>query len=334
MGYFYKNTPVRHGIRQSIRLLDLFAGCGGMSQGFDRVGYTTVKVVENNPIAIETYSTNMLNHPIYPGDVTEFLRRCESNDDYRKLHGRIDHLHASPPCQGYSGANRLGGTNDQANINLTSSFLDAVRIFRPVTATFENVVGMWKRKHQHHLKNILAGLLDLGYQVRLSELIACDYGDPQARPRLFIFCARNFAVLPSLPTKIYGALPLIPVVTVKDVLERYLHLSDKERNSLPNMKGSKTTLKAGQHGVVQLDADRPCATLRASSTPPLHYSQDRCITVREAASLQSFPPTFVICGSIREQYRQIGNTVPVKLATAVARCVRDALEYEFVQESE
>ena len=73
-----------------------------------------------------------------------------------------------------------------------------------------------------------------------------------------------------------------------------------------------------------------CApTIRASSVTPFHYSEDRCINVREAACLQSFPVDYEFVGSLVSQYRQVGNAVPVELSTAVAQSVRQILLHEY-----
>jgi DNA (cytosine-5)-methyltransferase 1 len=73
-----------------------------------------------------------------------------------------------------------------------------------------------------------------------------------------------------------------------------------------------------------------CApTIRASSVTPFHFSEDRCINVREAACLQSFPVDYEFVGSLGSQYRQVGNAVPVELSTAVAQSVRQILLHEY-----
>ena len=99
-----------------------------------------------------------------------------------------------------------------------------------------------------------------------------------------------------------------------------------------NMNARKTSLQPGQHGLVRLDPNSLAPAIRASSIPPFHYSQDRCINVREAACLQSFPTDYVFHGDIRSQYRQVGNAVPIELATAIAQSIRQILIYEYEQE--
>jgi DNA (cytosine-5)-methyltransferase 1 len=253
-----------------------------------------------------------------------------TKEELRQLKKDGSHLHTSPPCQGFSGANRNGGQNDRANNDLSLTFVDGVKLLQPPTASFENVMGMWRRKHVHYLKYIVAGLMKLGYQVRCCPLKACDYGDPQKRERLFIFASRGSIPLPRTPTKTHGEeRGLLPYVTVKDTLVTYQHLSDAEKAQIPNMSGRSTSLKVGQHGLVQLDPDGLAPAVRAKSVPPIHYDGARCINVREAAALQSFPSNYVFCGKLQEQYQQVGNAVPVELASAIARSIRQSAMFYY-----
>jgi C-5 cytosine-specific DNA methylase len=168
-GYIYQpldNPPRRQGLRKGpIRVLDLFAGAGGMHQGFKRVpGFQTAKVVEMNELSVKTFQSNNPGVSVYAGDVRKFLQEARDPQIRKKL-GVIDHIHASPPCQGFSCANIWGGKNDEANNNLSLVWIDAIRQFRPKTASFENVGGMWRNKHFHYLRFIMKELLALGYQV-------------------------------------------------------------------------------------------------------------------------------------------------------------------------
>jgi DNA (cytosine-5)-methyltransferase 1 len=193
------------------------------------------------------------------------------------------------------------------------------------TAVFENVVGIWDKKNRHYLFNIAKEIMKLGYQVRCTVLYACNYGDPQKRPRMFMFIAKNNVPMPYIPPATHGSDPhLWPYVTVKDALSGIA-----ADGTLPNVQGRETKLKPDQHGHIRLDANDVAPTLRCSGCMPFHYSEDRLITVREGASLQSFPLDYMFHGSVRSQYRQVGNAVPVELSTAVAQTFRNVLLYEY-----
>jgi hypothetical protein len=186
-GYFYNNKPHRKGPRMCFNLLEIFVGAGGMSLGYHNAGrFKTKLAIDNNPDALLTLKTNFNGINVFEGDAKDFLIYLES-DIGRKMIGRIDHVHISPPCQGFSGANISGGKNDKANNELSMLIVDFVRVTKCTTAVFENVLGMWRRKHVQYVKNICKELLKLGYQVRCTQLKAFGYGDPQKRARFFIF---------------------------------------------------------------------------------------------------------------------------------------------------
>ena len=328
-GYFYdRNELMLRRIKRrsgSIRSLECFVGAGGSLQGYKNVGFETICAIDNDHDAIATLK---LNHPelnTYEGDIKDFK-------EHVGVIGGIDHIHWSSPCQDFSQANRsLNGSNqvvgnrDRADLSLL--LVDYVQLKRPLTAVFENVCGIYQRKNVHYLKNITKRLMQLGYQVRCTVSKACDYGDPQKRPRFFMFISRNNIPMPSIPAPTHGDSPnLWPYVTTKEALDRV-------NDSLPNMQGRTSSLLP-QHGVIRLKPHECAPTIRAGSVTPFHYSKDRCINVREAATLQSFPLDYKFIGSLSSQYKQVGNAVPVELASAVAQSIKQVLMYEYKEEEE
>mmetsp|Transcript_13747 Transcript_13747/g.28298 ORF Transcript_13747/g.28298 Transcript_13747/m.28298 type:complete len:104 (+) Transcript_13747:65-376(+) len=95
------------------------------------------------------------------------------------------------------------------------------------------------------------------------------------------------------------------------------------------MKGRVIKTKPGQHGVVRLMPHDTALTIRARSVPPYHYSAERCISVREAACLQSFPLDWKFCGNLTSQYRLVGNAMPVELSSAIAHSIIQVLKYDY-----
>jgi site-specific DNA-cytosine methylase len=187
-------------------------------------------------------------------------------------------------------------------------------------------------------------------------LTACDYGDPQKRERLFIFAAHKAAILPSIPPKTHGddsAVHQHPYVTAREALYGLEpspssgdSSDDSSResgdDSLLDSKAAAPTNATTGDSPVQLQADSPAFTVRASKAP-MHFDQNRSLTVREAGALQSFPADFEFCcagtnnsnnHTKASQYRQIGNAVPVEMATAVARSIRQSLLYYYPSSSE
>lgn len=173
-------------------------------------------------------------------------------------------------------------------------------------------------------------LLEAGYQFRGVIIRASHYGDPQNRDRMFIIAAKRGRRLPKFPEPTHGASSdLDPYVSVKQALED-LALVEPEgegENGLVELRdGSFTTDhsccgKAIKAESKKLTAAEPSHTVMKSNGIE-HYSLERNLTVRELARLQSFPDSYEFCGSATQKKGQIGNAVPVKLATAIAKSIR------------
>jgi site-specific DNA-cytosine methylase len=298
-GYFYdRNKPTKTARRKDLRTLELFAGAGGSLIGYCDEGFVTVLAVEKDSDAISTLKSNNPNVPVLQTCVKDFLR------DYDRLHcllGRIDHIHFSSPCQDFSRANRYQHSRrDRADLTLL--LLDFVKKTSCATAAFENVEGIFSRNNISYLKKLSMGLIRLGYQMRCSILRACDYGDAQIRPRCVMLIAKNGVPIPTWPAKTHGLDPnLEPFVSVEDAFRGCLNDSANH----PNMIGRVSNLEEGQHGVVRLHRSQVAPTIRCGGAIPLHFEEDRCITVREAACLQSIPLDYKISGNLTSKFLHV-----------------------------
>lgn len=210
----------------------------------------------------------------------------------------------------------------------TLLFVKAIKHFRPKTATFENVPTLVLEDYKVYLQSIVSGLLKLSYQVRVHILNSSSYGDPQNRRRLIIMTARGDCRLPDMPSPTHGIGPgLLPIKTCKDAIQIFeKHDPSKSGTALIGTEiifnhNSPWLKSAKKETDYELMEDTPSRTVLASARPHLHYNGCRFISVREAACLQSFPIKYRFYGSLSQQYAQVGNAVPVKLATAVARSV-------------
>lgn len=315
--------------RPELRLIEGFAGAGGMHLGYEEEGFTTVQAIEYNDAAVTTFKHNNPGVPVYHGDIQEFIRQME-DDDFRTNMGRIDVIHTSSPCQGFSKANRNGGQNDDANNRLSYTFVDLLRLTDALVGTFENVEGMWTKKGMPYLRKILVDCIALGYQVRVKILRCCDYGDVQKRPRLIIIAAKHYVPMPPHPAHTHGPGKL-PYVTTKNVLAPLCR--ENLRGSFPNMEdvGPKN-FNEGES--IQLVAHSFSPAVLAKGSEIFHYEEHRPLNMRERAALQSFPYNYEFLGTQTEQKRQIGNAVPVELSRAIARTVRDSLRYGYIEEIE
>lgn len=159
----------------------------------------------------------------------------------------------------------------------------------------------------------------------MSVLTSSAYGDAQKRKRVILWCSRGDILLPQMPTRTHGP-GLLAVATTESaiqILEGHRASNEGGSGSIA-VKGAVihnhlcTSMQPTQDDYV-LPADEPARTVLAKSRPSVHYARHRFLTVRECACLQSFPAEYQFFGSMDQQYKQVGNAVPVKMATAIAR---------------
>lgn len=164
------------------RMIDLFAGCGGLSLGMEQAGFTTVFANEINPKLFSTYlhNRNLSQDSYFQGDINDLNKNI---NQYKKQIGKIDLVCGGPPCQGFSMANRQRILDDPRN-TLYKAYLEFLSKTRPKFFVMENVKGMSKK-----IDEILEDFnlyLDGDYTYSYSLLNAKDFGIPQNRERFFI----------------------------------------------------------------------------------------------------------------------------------------------------
>ncbi|CAJ1944249.1 unnamed protein product [Cylindrotheca closterium] len=315
------------------RTLELFSGAGGMSQGLLAAGVDVRWAVEKDGHAVGTLRGNLSKR-----HKTNFFRECvyhfldKSKSREYKAYPRqdeVDHIHASPPCQGVSRANRYGGKDDKNNNKLSFALVEAVRHFRPKTATYENVMGLATKAHRQILFGMIADLCALNFQVRLCVLDASEYGDAQVRKRIIIFAADETMLLPPRPPPTHGdERHMHNVRTVGDAIGALSDITADDKGCVTiqgieiedHCAPQSKNLNEDHPDNTKLSADRPAPTVM-SQNRFIHYKLNRYLSVREYASLQSFPLTWTFCGSEDQKFRQIGNAVPVHMATRIAESV-------------
>ncbi|MCF7551530.1 DNA cytosine methyltransferase [Pseudonocardia sp. WMMC193] len=343
-------------------LIDLFAGCGGMTAGFVRAGFTPVFAVEHDLHAAATYAANFGEHHVHWGDIAEV-------PDERIP--RADVVIGGPPCQGFS---NLGSKDvDDPRNQLWKQFLRFVQVARPQVFVIENVDRFRSSPEFALLLDEAAGGMIADYELAHAHLLAADYGVPQRRTRTIVIGSRIGPVDHPAPTRArgrwrtvretIGALPARTATTaLPDArtsvfgesvpgtfkwldlhfgrtptplsLQRYAHIPpgggrfDLPDELLPRCWREKRTGTTDVMG--RMHWDQPSLTIRTEFFKPekgryLHPDQDRVVTHLEAALLQGFPEDFAWCGSKIRIARQIGNAVPVGLAAAIAGHVRERL---------
>ncbi|KPJ15240.1 DNA (cytosine-5)-methyltransferase 1 [Papilio machaon] len=190
-----------------LRTLDIFAGCGGLSEGLHRSGVAECKwAVENVEAAAHAYSLNNRNCTVYNEDCNALLKDVMSGATHSKgglrlpMQGEVELLCGGPPCQGFSGMNRFN-SREYSNFknSLVASYLSYCDYYRPKYFILENVRNFVAFKKGMVLKLTLRALLDMGYQCTFGILQAGNYGVPQTRRRLIILAAAPGYKLPMYP---------------------------------------------------------------------------------------------------------------------------------------
>ena len=175
-----------------MRIIDLFAGCGGLSKGFEMAGFEIPGFVEFWDPAIKTHKRNFPNSILLGKDITEI-----SNDDIKDIQnkiGKIDGIVGGPPCQGFSTIGKRD-KNDPRN-SLFKDFLRFVDVLEPKFFLMENVRGILSTKTQENefvIEIIINEFEKLGYKADFKLLNAADYGVPQMRNRVFVFGSKKGA---------------------------------------------------------------------------------------------------------------------------------------------
>lgn len=183
-----------------MKSLDLFAGAGGMTLGFQNAGIESIGAIEIDRFAAETFAYNFPNVPIYNRDISSF-----SEDEIKLLFSGVDIIAGGPPCQGFSVAGPSQyGIIDKRN-TLIMEFYRFISILKPMYCVLENVKGILNGKmnaSQKALNTYRGELKKIGYETKVFVLQAADFGVPQYRERVVVIgCLEEGKI----PDEIVGA---------------------------------------------------------------------------------------------------------------------------------
>ena len=294
--------------------------------------------VDNNETACDTLRRNFPESRVRTSDLSTYHKMLKSGQI--KLSSSIILSIGGPPCQAFSRVNTSGGINDVTNANVMLEFGEVAKFVEPPFVAMENVPGLLDDARVHgtnntknsYLKQVISGLIDKGYSVRICKVVASDFGDPTKRERVIMLAAKKGWKLPSRPTPTHGDREgLAPVVTCSDALKdlEIDPVSDDGRVVLSDGREvwghfeEKTNLTEKYEGYESLKANEPAITIRKKN-PVKHYLLNRFITILERARLMSFPDNYIFEGTHQDCCDQIGNAVPVKLAEAIGRTVMES----------
>ncbi|MCI9242405.1 MAG: DNA cytosine methyltransferase [Lawsonibacter sp.] len=348
------------------KVIDLFAGVGGLSLGFENCGFDVVLANEYDESIAAAYKANHKGTRMIVGDITSL----DLEKTFGPYQGQIDVVIGGPPCQGFSQKGQRKTIHDERNF-LFKYYVRVVELVKPRYFVMENVPNLLTAEKGYFRKEIEELFNSMGYQLKMGILNASDYGVPQNRRRAVIIGKQGGAA-PGLPK------PRNITVTIWDAISDLAYLSsgegeeEQEYRGKPRseyqkkLRGGSGTLRnhvATRHSRLALERlamippnagkevlpeehltrsiysgtwtrmrkDEISVTITTRFDTPssgkfTHPFLDRAITVREAARIQSFPDSFRFVGSKGSQMKQVGNAVPPLLAGAIAEVVMNDLK--------
>lgn len=323
-----------------MQFIEVCAGCGGLSTGFMRAGFTPLLLNELQKTFCQTLRKNHPGVNIIEGSMLDL--------DLTPYRGRVDVLQGGVPCQAFSQAGERRGLDD-ARGQLIVQFNRLINDCEPKMFLVENVKGLITHNNGRTLRDVIAMFENGGkYRVYHKLLNAKDYNVPQKRERVFIVgvlssIAREFTfpeksdrvvllrdVLVDVPPSLGATYPAHKAEVMELVPEGGCWIDLPEDVQRAYMGGAFAT-GGGKRGMARrLSMNEPCLTLTTSpcqkQTERCHPTETRPLTVREYARIQTFPDSYIFEGSMANQYKQIGNAVPVNLAYAMACQIRNFLD--------
>ena len=325
--------------KKEIRVVELFAGAGGLALGLERAGLKTVLLNEIDEDCVKTLSKNRPHWNIIGGDIRKV--------DFTKIDADV--VTGGFPCQAFSYAGKRLGFNDVRG-TLFFEFARVIKEVQPKIFLAENVAGLKSHDKGRTLNTMLEILKSLDYDVKYKVLNAVNYSVPQKRQRIVIIGTRkgiNFE-FPKEHDKIVNLREALKDVP-KSQGTKYSESRKKVLDLIPQggswvnlpidvqkeFMGKSFFSGGGKRGMARrISWNEPCLTLTTSpsqkQTERCHPEETRPFTVREYARIQTFPDDWNFEGSVSSQYKQIGNAVPVKLAEEVGKQVIKALkEFNF-----
>ena len=179
------------------KMIDLFAGVGGLSLGFEQEGFETVIANEYDPSIADAYIKNRKNPNMIVADIT----KLPIHETFGKYNGIVDLCIGGPPCQGYSQKGQRKTINDPRNF-LFKYFVNVVKEVSPKYFVMENVPNLLTAENGFFKNELTSLFTELGYTINAQVLCASDYGVPQNRHRAFIIGKKGKDQIVAMPEKL------------------------------------------------------------------------------------------------------------------------------------
>ena len=349
-------------------VIDLFAGVGGLSLGFEKQGFEVLIANEyDNSIEAE-----YIENDKYTKMIVVYIPSLGLKEVFGSYTGKIDVVIGGPPCQGFSQKGQRKTIHDERNF-LFKYYVAVVELVKPKYFVMENVPNLLTAEGGYFFKEIEELFNKMGYSLEHGVLNASDYGVPQNRRRAIIIGKLN-GVAPKLPelqnekVTIWDAISDLAYLQSGEGTDKQEYRNAPESDYQKLLRGDSTTLYnhiATKHSPLALERlamippnagkevlpkehltksiysgtwtrmrkDEISVTITTRFDTPssgkfTHPFLDRAITVREAARIQSFPDDFRFVGNKGSQMKQVGNAVPPLLAAAIAKVIMNDIKEE------
>jgi DNA (cytosine-5)-methyltransferase 1 len=336
----------------SIKVFDFFSGCGGTSCGLDAAGMDIVFALDSDPVALETFKENFPKAETIASNIQDV--------EPQQLTYLIEKQKAPilfcgcAPCQPFSRQNNHKRVDDPRR-NLLTEFSRFISYWKPEYILIENVPGLQKLKSKGPFNGFLNQITKIGYSYSYAVLPARGFGVPQKRERLVLVASLIGEI--ELPELTHGPELGKPYSTLKDWISDLPAISAGETSLLdPDHQAAKLSdlniqrIKATPEGggrefwpeelwlnchkghkghtdvYGRLHWDKPASGLTTrcislSNGRFGHPVQDRALSIREAACLQTFPRSYRFKGNMVSKAKQIGNAVPPLMAQKIAESI-------------
>jgi|TARA_B100001964_G_C14119445_1_gene547644 DNA (cytosine-5)-methyltransferase 1 len=329
-------------------LIDIFSGIGGFHTGFLKTNrFHLLYALDNNENCKEFHK---INHPDLNFKKVDLSKIDERQYWKNKIVKEVDVLIGGPPCQGFSTIGNRASSNSEKREkydirnNLIGHFINNVNVLRPKCFIMENVRGLTTYRKGYFFDDVMEEFKKIpDYTFNYKVLNAADYGVPQIRNRTFIIGTRlkiNEFRFPN-PTHFENKSDGIPYETVGGCIMDLVGKENKINNHVPlkhretNIARYKLIPEGGRmpedklplelyrknfgNTFKRLDRKKPALTMVPGHNAfPIHPTENRSLTVREAARIQTFSDDFIFTGTRQSQCIQVGNAVPPLLSEKLA----------------
>ena len=319
--------------------IEVCAGGGGLSSGLIKAGMTPLLLNDNNADCCKTLKKN------HPDAIV--LHESMNKIDFNQYIGKVDLLTGGVPCQSFSQAGLRNGLDDPRG-DLMLKFIDILNLIKPKMFMIENVKGLITHNNGETIKTIIETINQNNlYNITYKCLDASKYDVPQKRERVFIVGVLKTSKLdfkfPEESSKrivLKDVLKDVPSSGCAKYSQEKINLFkqipqggcwvDLPENLQKEYLGNSYYSGGGKRGILhRLSMEKPSLTLLCSpsqkQTERCHPLEDRPLSVREYARIQTFEDNYEFVGSLNSQYKQIGNAVPVELAKKMGISIIETL---------